>query len=80
MASTRKVTWPFDKVVLQGHMKHQKHISTIRVPFAAKVDSIVIYLEGLLPIKVKMTLWSHGLTRSCGKLKPLYLHYRNAYG
>ena len=27
-----------------------------------------------------MTLWSRGLVRSRGKLNPLFLHYRNAYG
>ena len=27
-----------------------------------------------------MTLWSHGLAKSCEKLKPLYLHNHNAYG
>ena len=27
-----------------------------------------------------MTLWSHGFSRSCYKLKPLYIHYHKAYG
>ena len=46
---------------------------------ATKFFSMVTYLGGLLSTKPNDALVT-GFARSCEKLKPLYLHYHNAYG
>ena len=43
-----------------------------------KLDRVVTYYEGLLPIELFDPL-THALKRSRDKLKPLYLHYHDAY-
>ena len=54
-------------------MTNKNHyISTATVPIAIKLDMVVTYHEGLLPIPY-MNLWSRGPAKSHNKLKPLYL-------
>lgn len=48
------------------------------MPIATKLDSMVTYHEELSPIN-SHTFLSRGLAGSCDKLKPLYLHYCNAF-
>ena len=60
--------WPFDHVVLRDDMADQKHIYTTTKPMTTehdsittksmfiKLDSMVTYLEELLPIYNHMTL------------------------
>ena len=50
-----KVTWCFDHIVLQDRLTNQNHYtSTITVPMSTKLENMLTYLDGLLPIK------SHG--------------------
>ena len=62
-----KVTW------------QTKIISTTRVPVTNKCDSIVTYLNRLLPIKCNGS-WSHGLAGSRDKLKLLNPHCHSVFG
>ena len=69
-----KVTWPNDHVDFQGHVINKsQYVSLTSILITTKLGRVVTYLEGFLPIK------SRGLTRSHDRLKPLYLHYHNAY-
>ena len=67
---TRKVTWPFDLLVLQDHLTNYKqYMFTTRVAMATKLSRMVAYLDGLFTIK------SHyPLVQTKAKLKP-YLYY-----
>ena len=69
-----KVTWPNDHMDFQGHVINKsQYVSLTSILITTKLGRVVTYLEGFLPIK------SRGLTRSHDRLKPLYLHYHNAY-
>ena len=48
------------------------------MPIAAKLDHMLTYLDGVLPLKSHDTLimWS---SKSGDKLEPLNLHYHSAY-
>ena len=48
------------------------------MPMATKLGRVVIYHEGLLPIKSLMTFWLRGCARSRFKLKT-YLYNHRAY-
>ena len=61
-----KVIQRFDYVVSQGHVTNKSHyISTNTVPMANKLDRMVTYLDGLLPIKShdSWITWSCEITR-----------------
>ena len=52
-------------MVLKGHVTEENHyISTTRVPMATKLDKMITYFDGLLPIKSHDSLitWSCGIT------------------
>ena len=53
-------------------------VSTVAVPMDIKTGRMVTYLERLLPTKSHDPSITCSST-SCDKLKPLYLHYNNAY-
>ena len=45
-----KITWPFDHMILQGHMTNENHyISTATVPMATKPVNVITYLEDSFP-------------------------------
>ena len=50
MLSTHKVTWPYNHVVLWGHVTNW-NISTTSLPMATKLGRMRTSLEWLLPIK-----------------------------
>ena len=61
-AWTRKITWPFDHIVLQDHVTNWNYyISTTVVPMVTKLGRMVTYLELLLTIK----LFNGLITWSC---------------
>lgn len=55
-APTHKAKLPFDHVVFQDQVLNYKYISTIRVPIATKLNSVLTYLDGLLHVKSHDTL------------------------
>ena len=64
-ASTDKVRWPFDHVVLRDYETNLNHlISTTTMPMATKLEGIVTCLKGLLLIKLPNSLfrWSYKIT------------------
>ena len=61
-AWTRKITWPFDHIVLQDHVTNWNYyISTTIVPMVTTLGRMVTYLELLLTIK----LFNGLITWSC---------------
>ena len=57
-----KVTFPFAHVILWDHLINWNHyISTTTVPMATKLDRMVTYLNGLVPVKSH----SHLITWFC---------------
>ena len=60
-ASTHKVTWSYNHVVLRVHATNWKHISTTTMPLAIKLGKMLTCLEWLLPNKSH----EHNTTCSC---------------
>ena len=78
-APVHKVIWCFDHLVLEDNVTKQNHnILHTKVPMTTKLDRIVTYFEGLLPIKSfdAFTIW---LVKSHEQTKPLHLHYYSSY-
>ena len=68
------ITWS-----LRDHVINLSYyISTTTVLRATKLGRMVTYLNELL-LLMSHYLFSCGLTRSCDKLKPLYLHFQSPY-
>ena len=63
-----------DIIMSRSHDKLKT--STTRVPWQ---DGDLLRCAPVYKVKGS-SLWSHGLVRSCNKLKPLYLQYHNANG
>ena len=56
--SCRKVTWPFDHVVLRDHTSNENHYNSTRaMPRTTKFRRVVSTFQGLLPVML-LDLWS----------------------
>ena len=74
MAPAHKFTWSFDPMVMQHHMTNQIYISSTK-PMATKLERIVTYLEGRLPMNSHeaLTMWSYEITWKIKNISPIPL-------